>query len=89
MHTTISTTELVRNLSSIIDKIRISGQSLFITKGTQTVAELSPPPESGYPISHLSNFLSSLPTLHDDASSMAEDLQTLKQKAELPESLWD
>ncbi len=89
MHASISTTELVRNLSIIIDKVRISGQSLSITKGSQTVAELSPPPQSGYPVNKLSGFLTSLPKLNDDAPSMAEDLKTLKQKAKLPGSLWD
>ena len=89
MHASITATELVRNLSSVIDEVRISGQSLYITKGTQTVAELSPPPISGYPIDKLSNLLSSLPKLNNDAEAMAQGLKKLKQKAELPDSIWD
>jgi antitoxin (DNA-binding transcriptional repressor) of toxin-antitoxin stability system len=38
-HDTITATELVRNLSVIIDKVRLTGHSLYITKGSQTVAE--------------------------------------------------
>ena len=56
MLSSISTTEMVRNLSAVIDKVRMSGQSLFITKGSQTVAQLSPPPKSGYPVDKLSVF---------------------------------
>ena len=89
MRSSISTTEMVRNLSAVIDKVRMSGQSLFITKGSLTVAQLSPPPKSGYPVDKLSVFLASLPKLKEDASSFADDLKSLKQKAELPGSSWD
>ena len=89
MRSSISTTEMVRNLSAVIDKVRMSGQILFITKGSQTVAQLSPPPKSGYPVDKLSDFLASLPKLNDDASSFSDDLESLKQKAELPGSSWD
>ena len=35
-HDSITATELVRNLSFIIDKVRMTGHSLYITKGSQT-----------------------------------------------------
>ena len=44
-HEVISATELARNVSITIDKVRMSGHSLYITKSSQTVAELCPPPK--------------------------------------------
>lgn len=88
-HETITATELVRNLSVAIDKVRITGHSLYITKGSQTVAELHPPPKAGLPTNKLAGFLKSLPKLGDDTSAMAKDLETIRRQAKLPESPWD
>lgn len=85
----ITATELVRNLSAVVDQVRISRRSVYITKGSLTVAELRPPPKAGYPISRLAEFLKSLPGLSDDASAFEEDLVTIKREARLPENPWD
>lgn len=87
-HDTISATDLVRNLSVAIDKVRISRHSLYITKGSQTVAELSPPPKAGLPINKLAGLLKSLPKLGDDASAMAKDFENIRRHANLPENPW-
>ncbi len=87
-HDTITATELVRNLANAIDKVRITGHSLYITKGSQTVAELSPPPKRGLPISKLPALLKNLPNLGKDAATMAEDLETIRRKAQLPNNPW-
>lgn len=89
VHDSITATELVRNLSAAIDKVRISGHSIAITKGTQTVAELSPPPKPGLAITELVGLLKSLPKLGDDASTMAEDLKNIRKQTKLPGSKWD
>lgn len=88
-HDTITATELVRNLSLAIDKVRITGQSLYITKGSQTVAELSPPPKPGLPINQLADLINSLPKLGEDASAMAEDFKTIRRRARLPDTPWE
>jgi len=88
-HDTITATELVRNLAVAIDKVRMTGHSLYITKGSQTVAELSPPPKPGLPINKLAGLLKSLPKLGDDASAMAKDLETIRHQANLPENPWE
>lgn len=88
-HETITATELVRNLSVAIDKVRITGHSLYITKGSQTVAELGPPPKVGLPINKLAGLLQSLPKLGDDAAVMAKELENIRRQARLPESPWD
>jgi len=89
IHESVTATELVRNLAGVIDRVRISGQSLYITKGTQTVAELSPPPKSGCSIEQLVDVLSSLPKLDQDASAMAADIKKIKGAASIPENPWD
>ena len=85
---TISATELVRNLSAAIDKVRITRHSLTITKGSQAVAELSPPPKAGLPASKLAELLKSLPKLGDDATAMAKDLEKIRSQASLLENPW-
>ena len=89
LHRSITATELVRNLSKVIDEVRISGHSLYITKSSQTVAQLSPPPKYGYPIKNLADLLNSLPSLKEESKSMADDLQRIKHQSTLVENPWD
>ena len=88
-HDTISATDLVRNLSSAIDNVRMSGNSLYITKGSRTVAELCPPPKTKFSVNKLARLLKSLPKLGNDASAMATDLEIIKRQASLPDNPWD
>ena len=89
VHETVSATELVRNLSVLIDKVRISNRSLYITKGSQTVAELSPPPKPGLPVGELGRLLGSLPRLGEDAESLVADMDAIRAQGQLPENPWD
>ena len=88
-HESISATELARNVSSSVDKVRVSGKSIYITRGTQTVAELCPPPKTGSPVDQLAEMIASLPDLGDDAEAMPNDIKKMRQLAKLPESPWD
>ena len=88
-HDSISATDLVRNLALVIDKVRISGKSLYITKGSQTVAELNPPPKSGYPIAELAGLLGALPELGKEAAALSVDLKAIRKQAQLPKTSWD
>jgi len=88
-HQTISTTELARNVAMSIDKVRISGQAMDITKGSQVVAALVPPPKPGLPIQALAEVLSTLPSLEDRADHLAEDIAVIKTRAKLSDSPWD
>ena len=85
----ITATELVRNLSGVIDQVRMSGKSLLIKKGTQTVAELHPPPKVGIPVTKLGELLASLPKLENEKTIMSQDVANLRKKAVLPKSAWD
>ena len=87
-HESISATELARNISTSVDKVRVSGKSIYITKGTQTVAELCPPPKTGYPVDQLAEMISSLPGLGVDAEAMSSDLKKARQQAKLPADPW-
>ena len=89
VHEYISATELVRNFAYVVDNVRMSGRSIYITKGTQTVAELSPPPKSGFPVSKLADFFKSLPKLGDDAEKMTDDLKMIKHNTRLPDNSWE
>ncbi len=88
-HESISATELARNVSMSIDKVRISGRSMYITKGSQTVAELCPPPKSGFSVEKLGDLLRSLPKLGTDAEFMKIDLEKVRVQAKLPGNSWD
>jgi len=72
-HDTITATALVRNLSVAIDKVRITRYRFYITKGSQTVAELSPSPKPGLPINQLAKLLRSLPKPGNDATAIAKE----------------
>jgi len=86
---TVSATELVRNLSAIIDKVRVSNRSLYITKGSQTVAELKPPPKVGLSVADFVHLLKALPSLGNDGGKFSEDLASLQHQAKLPDNPWD
>ena len=88
MHASISVTELARNITANIDNVRISGHSIYITKGSQTVAELCPPPKPGLSVDKLIDLLHALPRLGDDAAVMANDLAYIRKQAVLPKYLF-
>ena len=89
VHEVISATEIVRNFSAAIDKVRYSGVSLYITKGSQTIAELTPPPKSGFPTNKLGSLLNSLSSLGDDVASFSKDIQGIKDDSGIPEDPWE
>ena len=88
VHEVISATEVVRNFSSAIDKVRYPGIIIYITKGSQTISELSPPPKSGFPTNQLGVLLNSLPGLGEDVELFSEDIQDIKDESAIPEDPW-
>lgn len=87
-HESISATELARNVATSVDKVRVSGKSIYITKGRQIVAELCPPPKTGFPVDQLAEMIASLPGLGNDAEVMAKDIKKTRRHANLPGNLW-
>ncbi|MDF1756813.1 MAG: hypothetical protein P1U74_00705 [Legionellaceae bacterium] len=89
VHETISATEVVRNFSAAIDKVRYTGKNLYITKGSKTIAALSPPPKSGLPVACLEELLTSAPKLRDDAAAFAKGIKQLHDSATTPDDSWE
>lgn len=87
-HNSITATDLARNVAQSIDKVRLSGTGLYVTKGKHIVAQLCPPPKPGLPISKLAELLRSLPKLGEDAVVMQQDIHSVRQHAQLPENPW-
>ena len=85
----ITATEFVRNFSTVVDKVRLSGRSISITKGTQTIAKLSPANKAGCPMPELINLLSSTHNLGEDIEALSKDLLDIKQQARIPNTSWD
>ena len=85
---TINATDFVRNFSSTIDQVRISGRPLLITKGAKAVAELRPPPKVGFPVMRLQELLESLPTLGKEQKGMLQDVVKVRKKSGLPKDPW-
>jgi len=88
IHDSITATELARNVAQSIDRVRLSGVALSITKGTQTIAELCPPPKPGLPIAKLAELLCLLPKLDADAAVMHQDMNHIRSRAKLLENPW-
>ncbi|MCX7114818.1 MAG: hypothetical protein NTW08_02750 [Gammaproteobacteria bacterium] len=89
-HNTITATSFARNIAAVIDKVRFSGKSIDITKGSQTIVTLVPPLKMGLPINQLEQLFKELPHLGvDEASSMAHDLEQLRRQANIVEDPWE
>ena len=88
-HETMTATEMVRNFSAAVDKVRYTGRSLYITKGSKTIAELNPPPKSGFPTQCLAELLSDLPQLGEDANTFAKAIKSLDDHTTLPDDPWE
>ena len=84
----ISATELVRNLSGIIDQVRISRTSMTITKGNQDVARLVPILSSHMSLADLNQLLKADRLSREEKKSFQKDIETLAQQAVLPDSPW-
>ncbi len=79
----------MRHLSVVIDRVRLTGRRLAITKGSHMIAELSPPAKPGYPMSRLGELLASLPKLDANDRAMADDLALIRRAGDLPDTPWD
>jgi antitoxin (DNA-binding transcriptional repressor) of toxin-antitoxin stability system len=88
-HETISATKIVRNFSAAVDRVRYTGKSLYITKGSKTIAELTPPPKSGFPTQCLKELFDALPSLGSDATTFAKDIKSLNHNAPIPDDPWE
>jgi len=84
----VTATELARNLTSLIDHVRVSGKHLAITRGNIEVARLVPPSEDGASVSELRTLLERNPWSSAERATLADDLRTIRKQACLPLSPW-
>jgi len=82
----VTTTELARNLTALIDHVRISGKRLAITHGDTEVARLVPPSEDGASASELRTLLEHNPWSAAERAVLADNLRTIRERACLPPS---
>lgn len=63
-HQVISATDLARNFSEFLNRVRYQGVTLDVTRGGDVIACISPPgPAGGFPIAQLDSLFASLPRL--------------------------
>ncbi|HGG58369.1 MAG TPA: hypothetical protein ENK26_00430 [Gammaproteobacteria bacterium] len=86
---TITVTELARNLATVIDHVRISSTQVSITRGSQTVAKLSPVVQPGLTLGGLLDVLQRSPLADDERQDYAADLELAHDSASIPPSPWE
>lgn len=81
MTSRVSVTELLRNFSEILGRVRFRGERFVVLRGGKPVAELGPTAEAGtVRLGELPGILSSLPRLDpEDAEQFAADLRSLRK----------
>jgi hypothetical protein len=63
-HQVVSATNLARNFSEFLNRVRYQGITLDVTRGSDVIACISPPnPARGFPIAQLDRLFASLPPL--------------------------
>ncbi|MES9881361.1 MAG: type II toxin-antitoxin system prevent-host-death family antitoxin [Sedimenticola sp.] len=85
----VTATDLARNLATLIDRVRVSGKRIAITRGNREVAQLVPPRNEGASAAELLELLKSNSLTETERSSLADDLQTIRKNASLPPSPWE
>lgn len=87
----ITTTEFARNIATVIDQVRYTGEPIAITKGARTVATLIPPRPTGLPIEELAQLLENTPRLSkEEAKRMADDINKVRHtSAQVLKNPWE
>jgi antitoxin (DNA-binding transcriptional repressor) of toxin-antitoxin stability system len=91
MTSRVSVTELLRNFSDILGRVRFRGERFIILRGGKPVAELGPTVEAPLVrLRDLSGILSSLPHLDpEEVEQLAADLRSLREAAgAVPDRPW-
>jgi antitoxin (DNA-binding transcriptional repressor) of toxin-antitoxin stability system len=79
MEKIISSTEVVRDFSTILNKVKFAGNHYIIKRNGKPVARISPVDEekSNNFLINLKNILIQLPKLDDELDSFSDDLKTI------------
>ncbi len=85
----ISATDLARNLSTVIDQVRVARTRMTITKGNQDIAQIVPIVSSNTTIADLNQLLKANRLNNKQKKLFLADINTIANKASLPASSWD
>jgi prevent-host-death family protein len=85
----ISATELVRNLSGIIDRVRMNRTPITITKGNQAVAQIVPVLSSRMTLADLSQLLKVDRLNRAQKQSFQKDIDAMTEQEVIPKSSWE
>ncbi len=85
----VTATDLARNLATLIDRVRVSGKRIAITRGSREVAQLTPPMNEGASAVELRSLLRHNTLTKTERHSLADDLQAICEKVSLPSSPWE
>jgi len=89
---TISTTELSRSLSNILNKVHYQGESYQIKRGKEIIAKIIPDAtkKSILKVTDLNKVLKSLPHLDSkDQQAFEKDIEKIRIKMKQKEKPWD
>ena len=89
--TRINVTEVARNLSDILNRVRYQGKSFDIQRGKEVVARLGPvDPGSSVDASRLPEVLASLPPLsEEELREFGRDLEKLRKTVVEKNNPWE
>jgi prevent-host-death family protein len=88
METTITATELARNLSDILSRVRYKDERFVVVRNGVRVAEIAPSnPKPGLTLGELFEFWKTLPKPDEDFWKDLAEIQASQPLAEFPE--WD
>jgi antitoxin (DNA-binding transcriptional repressor) of toxin-antitoxin stability system len=89
-HQVISATNLARNFSEFLNRVRYQGVTLDVTRGNDVIACISPPsPAGGFPIAQLDRLFASLPRLTaQEAVQFENDVAAVVDKLQPEGDAW-
>jgi len=84
----VTATYVARNFSSVIDRVRMTGQPLTVTKGKQHVAQITPVPR-GLSAAEVVDVFAALPDMGADREAFAADMLAARTASRQPlENPW-
>ncbi len=86
----ISVTQAVRQFSDLLNKVYYQGISVELERANQVIAMITPVHKPvGLKVKDLNAFFADLPTLGEDASLFADDIDEIRKEYPLEKDHWD
>jgi len=84
METRITATELARNLSDILNRVRYKGESFVIERNGEDIASIRPQSQLGITMKQLAKAMANIPLLDEDFEKDLEAARSILREPELP-----